>query len=239
VEKRIDDLGDAAVSSSRENSEEIQEWRRDEKVETVLDGVNLEHYVSSKSKSEMREALKLPQDKIILAYAGALVVNKGTAYLFEAIKELLARRQDIFFLIGGFPVEGVKSLVAENHLENSVKIISPLSYFGLPKLLLASDIGIDPKDSSTSQASGKILQYMGAGLPVVCFDRPNNRDYLGEAGSYSREISGHGLAETISSLVDNLSEMKMKGELARKKSADYSWDKSAQKISAIYEEFKK
>lgn len=234
LEKIIDNLGDASIASSRENSEEIRKLRQDGKVETVLDGVNPDHYSSLKLKSEWRKDLDLPEEKIIAAYTGALVPNKGTAYLFEAMKGILTKRQDIFFIIGGFPMEGMKKFVKDNNFAKSVKIIHPLNYFDLPRLLLASDLGIDPKDSSTSQASGKILQYMGAGLPVACFDRPNNRDYLGEAGEYSSEISGKGLAEAIGRLADNGQDLKEKGELSKKSSLKYGWDKSAEKIDAIY-----
>jgi len=238
VEKRIDNLGDAAMASSRENAEEIKRWRADGKVETVLDGVNSKHYESSKLKSEWRRDLGLPQDKIIVAYTGALVPNKGTAYLFETIKEILSRRKDIFFLIGGFPAEGMRKFAKDNNFENNVKIVSPLNYFRLPGLLLSSDIGVDPKDSSTSQASGKILQYMGAGLPIVCFDRPNNRDYLGEAGKYSPKISGHGLSEALVSLADSNSERETKGALAKKMALKYSWENAAEKIDEIYQKVK-
>jgi glycosyltransferase involved in cell wall biosynthesis len=234
VEKRIDNLGDFALASSRENSEDIKNWRKDGKVETVLDGVNLEYYASAKTKMEWRKELGFPQDKIIVTYTGALVSNKGTAYLFKAMKEILSKREDILFVIGGFPVEGMRKFVQENGLEKKVKIINPLNYFYLPKILLASDIGVDPKDSSTSQASGKILQYMGARLPVACFDRPNNWDYLAEAGEYGSEISGQGLAKAIGFLADNEQERKDKGGLGRERVISYSWDNSAKKIEEIY-----
>ncbi|KKU54753.1 MAG: Glycosyl transferase group 1, partial [Candidatus Moranbacteria bacterium GW2011_GWE2_47_10] len=124
--------------------------------------------------------------------------------------------------------------IKEKKLTDSVRIINPLNYFDLPKILNASDLAIDPKDSSTMQASGKILQYMAAGLPVACFDRENNRRYLGEAGEDAKEISGHGLADTILDLSRNHLEIGRKGEISRKRATDFSWVKSAEKIDQIY-----
>ncbi len=76
---------------------------------------------------------------------------------------------------------------------------------------------------------------MAAGLPVICFDKMNNRRYLGEAGFYIREVSADGIAQMIEYLAQNPEEIKKKGELARQKVENFSWDASAEKIEKIYE----
>lgn len=234
LERFIDNLGDFAITSSGENTSEISSMRKDGKVETVLDGVNLDYYQNLPDKQELKKEFALPLDKTIVAYTGALVLNKGIQHLTEAIPLVLERDPDAFFLIGGFPVEGMRKYVAENRLAEKVRLISPLDYFKLPRVLGASDIGIDPKDSTTRQASGKILQYMAAGLPIVCFDRQNNREYLAEGASYSREISGRGLAEKILELINNKEEAARKGNSNRLRAQNFSWDWSAEKIEEVY-----
>jgi len=49
----------------------------------------------------------------------------------------------------------VAKYVLENKLEKSVRLISPLSYFDLPKILNASDIGVDPKVPKIRKSAGK------------------------------------------------------------------------------------
>lgn len=235
TESFIDNLGDFAIASSRENSEEISKIRKKDKVETVLDGVNLEYYAELPTKSESKKELELPQDKIIITYTGALVDNKGIRYLLDSIPLVLdAARDKVFFVIAGFPAEGIKKEIKKKNLEEHVRLVSPLNYFDLPKLLNASDIGVDPKDSSTRQASGKILQYMAAGLPVVCFDRINNREYLKDAAYYSPEISAEGLANGILYFVENKEEIARRGEMSKSRSGNFSWGASAEKIDNIY-----
>lgn len=234
VEKRIDNLSDFAIVSSGENAEEIKKVRKSDSLEVVLDGVNVEHYKNLPSKIESRRNLELPSGRVVIAYTGALVSNKGIAYLFEAIKEVLKISQNPFFILAGFPIEGAEKFIKENGLEKDVRLISPLNYFELPEILNASDIGIDPKDSFSGQASGKILQYMGAGLPVICFNRPNNREYLGDGAFYAQEISVKSLAKTILSAIDNSIEMQSKGNLNKKRATNFSWNESAQKINQIY-----
>jgi len=233
IERMIDRLGDSALASSWENSQEIKEIRGEEVV-TVLDGVNLEYYKNLPSKEESKKELELPSDKIIVSYTGALVPNKGTDYLFKAISLVLEKNKDAFFVVAGFPVEGIEKYVKENGLVESVRIIHPLNYFELPNVLNASDIAIDPKDSSTKQASGKILQYMAAGLPIVCFDRQNNREYLAEGGQYAKEISAESLADAIVDLLEDKEKIKTKGETSRSRSELFSWEKSARMIEVIY-----
>lgn len=238
VEKWIDRRGEVALTSSWENSEEVGAIR-DEEAITVLDGVNLRYYENLPSKEESKRELELPSEKTIVSYTGALVPNKGTDYLFQAISTVLKKNKNAYFVIAGFPIEGIAKFVKEKGLEKDVRIISPLSYFDLPGVLNASDIAIDPKDSSTRQASGKILQYMAAGLPVVCFDRQNNREYLAEAGQYAGKISAEGLAEAIEKLLEDKQRMKTMGKISRNRSELFSWEKSAKMIELIYAKNKK
>lgn len=234
VEAWIDNLGDFALTSSWENTAEIKELRADGKVETVLDGVNMDHYREYGQKEFFQRELELPPSKKIVTYTGALLANKGLGYFLEAIPAVLARNKEIFFVIAGFPVEGVEEFVRANKLEESVRIVHPLNYFDLPRILLASDLGIDPKDSGTRQASGKILQYMAAGLPVVCFDRTNNREYLGEAGQYAAEVSARGLATAILALLSDEATLRAKSLVSRERARLFSWDGSAEKIEETY-----
>lgn len=235
VENFIDRLGDGAIASSWEGAENVQKSRADRKVEVVLDGTNMDSFVVKKSKAGLRAGLKVPEGKLVVGYAGGLVLNKGIDYLFGAIRNVLKKRPDVFFLIGGFPAHPVEKFIRENRLENDLRLVSPLDYFKLPEFLLACDLAVDPKASDTLQASGKMLNYMAAGLPIVCFDKPNNRKYLGEGGYFCPEMSAEGIADGILQAIENGEGAKDKGEMNRKKAAEFSWARSAEKIDRIYE----
>lgn len=234
IEWKIDNIGDFAITSSFENTQDILKIRKDKKVETILDGANLDYYKNIPDKATLKKEYEFSEDKIIVTYTGAMIPNKGTDYLFNAILKVLNKNKKIFFILGGFPFEEAEKFIKKNNLEENIRLISPLDYFELPKILSISDIGIDPKDSSTNQASGKILQYMAAGLPVVCFDRDNNRKYLGSGGQYAKEISSESIADAILDLCCNLDKIKFMGEFNRQQIKNFSWDLSAQKIDEIY-----
>jgi len=234
LEKFINNLGDFAITSSGELANELRKTRKDGRIETILDGVNLENYDSLVSKKELKKEMELPADKIIIVYAGSFIANKGIGYLLEAIPKIVEKNKNIYFILAGFPAGEVKEYTRKNNLENRVKLISPLSYFDLPKILKAGDVGVDPKDSSIGQASGKILQYMGAGLPVVCFNRANNRKYLKKGAYYANDISARGIADGILYFSRNSEEIIIKGKIAKERSVKFSWDKSAERIEEIY-----
>ena len=233
IEIWIDNLGDFAVTSSWENTQEIQKIRKQGKIETVLDGVNLDYYANLPEKIESKKELELPLNKIIITYTGALVPNKGTAYLFEALKIVLEKSDAFYFIIAGFPIEKAEVFVKNNNLSRNIRLIHPLNYFDLPQILNASDIGIDPKDSATRQASGKILQYMGAGLPVICFNRENNRQYLADGGIYTEKVSAESLAEKILEISRDAAILKEKSLINKKRAENFSWHNSIKIIQKI------
>ena len=100
------------------------------------------------------------------------------------------------------------------------------------------NVAIDPKNSGVGQASGKSLQYMGAGLPVICFDRKNNREYLEDAGYYVRDFSVDGLASGIISFCENKEIIKKMSRHSKERAQKFTWDVSAQKIINIYKKLK-
>ncbi len=234
LEKWINNRGDFAVTSSWENSREMSGMRRDKNIETVLDGVNLNSYAALPAREECRKKFGIPPDKSVILYTGALMPNKGIEYLLQAIPLALLSCSHAHFVLAGFPVEWLREYVRAHRLGRNVTLVYPLNYFDLPSLLRAGDISVDPKDSSTRQASGKILQYMAAGLPVVCFDRMNNREYLGEGAYYSAEISPEGIARGIIYFLSNPEEAKRRGETNRARAKEFSWEKAGRRIEEVY-----
>ena len=79
IEKTIDNLGDFAITSSWENTKEIQNFRKDGKLETILDGVDLDYY--QKLPKENPKRARGPNGKNSRSMLGAFVANKGIDYL--------------------------------------------------------------------------------------------------------------------------------------------------------------
>lgn len=238
VENLINNLGDFAIVSSWEGLEKIKSARQDEKIEAVLDGTNLESFNLEKTRETLRKEWEIPENSFVIGYTGGLVPNKGIGYFLDSILLITEKARDFtrkpFFLIGGFPPDHVESFIQKNNLENSVRLVSPLDYFHLGEFLKICDAAVDPKGEDTAQASGKMLNYMGAGLPVVCFSKTNNRKYLGEGGFFCEEISAQSLASGVVYIMEHPEEAARMGKTARQNAERFSWENSAKKIDLIY-----
>lgn len=239
VERVIDNLGDRAVASSWDNAEELNHIRIKNRVMPLLDGTRLRMFEGLPDKRSLREKYGIPQDKVVVTYTGALIPNKGIRLFLEAVPLIAAEHPEAHFVIAGFPVDQITEHTEQPLFRERATIISPLPYFNLPGILRLSDIGVDPKDTSTRQASGKTLQYMGAGLPVAVFDTANNREYLAEAGTYAKEVTPAGLAAAIGELVAFRELRETRGALSRKRAEEFSWEKTAIEAETLYRELLK
>jgi glycosyltransferase involved in cell wall biosynthesis len=235
IENFINKRGDFAITSSWEMADDIKKSRHDGKVETVLDGTNPDSFNLKKTKEEIKKEWEVPVHKIIVGYSGSMVNNKGINYFLDSIPIIHAKRKDVFFMLGGFPTEHVEKFIEKNKISpEHIRLISPLDYFKMPEFLACLDIALDPKDSSVAQASGKMLNYMAAGLPVICFDKMNNRKYLGEGGYYCDSVNPEAIARGIFYFLDNPDERIAKGRSNRINANNFSWKISADKINLIY-----
>lgn len=234
IEQMIDNMGDAAVTSSWNNAEEIREARKDGKVEVLLDGTRLSMFDGLSTKEEIRKQYGVPVDAVVVTYTGAFIRNKGVQFFLEAVPMVCKRYANVHVVLAGFPVDQIAEYLKQPVFKELVTVVSPLPYFDLPKILRMSDIGVDPKDESTRQASGKALQYMGAGLPVACFDTENNHEYLGSGGTYATQVSAEKLAEAIGVLVESPELRRLRGEMSRERAEMFSWEKSVEKLEKIY-----
>lgn len=234
LEQWIDRLGDAAIASSWENAEYLQTVRGQD-VAAVPDGVDVDAYAEiSKTRMQLRARFALPQDAVIVVYAGAFIQNKGILLLLESIPHIVQHAPTISIVLAGFPADLVRAFVDERELQQRVRILSPLRYRNLPMLLRACDIAVDPKDSTTHQASGKLLQYMAAGLPIVCLERPDNKRYLGDGAQYCRVRTPEGLAEGILTLASNTALRAQMGATNAQHAHAFTWDVAAQRIETCY-----
>lgn len=239
VESLIDNLGDYAIISSWERMENFKNNPRGGRIETVLDGTNPESLKLKVDRSEIQKDWEIPENSFVIGYTGGLVPNKGIDYFLESIPLIIEKTKNLplkkpFFLIGGFPPDFVRNFIWKNNLEKFTRVVSPLDYFKLGEFLGVCDAAVDPKGTDTKQASGKMLNYMGAGLPVVCFDKVNNRRYLKEGGVFCPEINAQSIASGVAYLMENPQEVLRMGKINRENSQKFSWSASAEKINSIY-----
>ncbi|MFW5885307.1 MAG: glycosyltransferase [Patescibacteria group bacterium] len=197
--KRIINFADYVVLSS-ENS--LYFFNRfsflKNKISVIKDGVDLALYKHPKdffskesAKKELKEIRLWKRNKKILIYSGGMNDSKGVFDLIKAFAGLksFAKKRWALLLYGkGEDRKKYKRFVSDNNLQNCIKFARESSFLELPGFLSMSDAAIEPKKEST-EGSAKLVNYMAAKLPIICFDNNFNRNRLGNKGFYINNIA--------------------------------------------------
>jgi len=206
--------------------ESISKFREKNDKEKALSKISA--YFSSPQISLIQEWIK--NNNLILLYTGSYSFAKGfPAFAEKSLPELL-KNPNIRFLFGGgksASIPDLDKLISDN--PDKIMSVSDLNLKNLPYFLLLGDIAIDCKPPKTSESSGKILNYMAMGLPVVCFDQKNNKLFLKEGGFFARDYAE--FTEGIIKLSGNSNLIIEMGNKNLKRAwNEFTWDKTADKI---------
>jgi glycosyltransferase involved in cell wall biosynthesis len=246
LERFINRQADALVTSNHNAAELL---RRDgsappERIHTVIDSVNTERFrpfdgseAWEAQRRELRAQLGIPEGKRVVAYIGLLAPYQGTNVLIEAARMLAPELPDVHFLIMGYPDPGSYRAYAESlGIGERVTLPGRILYKDLHAYLALGDIAVAPKMSMT-EGSGKIPNYMAMGLPIVTFDTPVSREFLGELGIYAAYGSAADLAAKIRRALDEPAWAGRLGALGRERAVrELSWERAGRQIESIYAE---
>lgn len=237
LEKFVCKMPDFFICSSVSNGDIIKNrfHINPDKVRVVIDGVHTDFFSKSPEKG-FKEKLGIPENAPLVIFTGALLEAKGIWNLVSAIPMVLKEVRDAHFLVVGYPVEETAKKVRELGVEGNVHFTGMVDYFKLPDYLLVSDIAVEPKVDKAGEASGKVINYMGAGLPVVCFEGKNNRRFLGEGGIYAADNKVENLAAKMIWAIRNPDEARKLGELNKKRVEEvFSWNNSIKDTVEAFE----
>jgi glycosyltransferase involved in cell wall biosynthesis len=211
-----------------------------DRVQTVSDCVNTEtfHPAHESELAELarrRASLNIPPERQVVVYLGLLADYQGTDALLQAATYLVQQRDDVHFLIMGFPaVEHYRQKARRLGVADHTTFTGKIPYDRARGFLALGDIAVAPKLSAT-EGYGKILNYMAMGLPTVAFDTPVSREYLGDLGIYATPGDPVSLAQALSVGLFEDANSQRGAELRRVAEEKYAWDRAADTISHAYD----
>lgn len=130
-----------------------------------------------------RASLGLNEDRFTLITVGRLIRRKNLSALLEIFGNIHARIPCQLLIVGEGPERGVlEERVAALELGDSVRFMGRVNEQRKFELLAASDVYVS---TALHEGFGIVfLEAMECGLPVVCYDRGGQTDYLrsGETG---------------------------------------------------------
>ncbi len=214
---------------------------RPERVIPFPDAVNTEVFRPPQPEEgpaleRLRAQWGIPLERRVVVYLGLLAPYQGTDLLLEAAARVISSDPHVHFLVMGFPGETTYAARAQAlGIGGHVTFTGKVPYEAAPLYLRLGEIAVAPKMSAT-EGSGKLLNYMATGLPVVAFDTPVSREFLGEAGYYARLGDAESLAAWIRYALQHPEESRERGRRLRARAvAHYSWEAAGRTLLALYE----
>lgn len=188
----------------------------------------------------LRLQMGIAPDTVVVGYLGLLTDYQGIPHLIQAATTLRQRGENVRFLIMGYPDVEHYRLMAEAWGAADVTTFTGRIPFDMaPYFLSACEIAVAPKMSS-SEGSGKLLNYMAMAQPIVAYDTPVNREYLGDLGVYAPAGEASAFSEAIAGLLHDPARRTQLGEqLRRRVMGRFSWDAAAERIIEVYESLDK
>ncbi len=241
LERFIDHLPQVIVTSSAHAAEHLQAdfGVPERRIFTLPDCVDTHAFrpaaLEMPARRATRRALGIPPGRLVVAYLGLLARHQGTDLLLEAARQVVAARPQAHFLIMGFPgVEVYQAMAADLGIADHVSFTGRVPYELAPERLALGDIAVAPKISAT-EGSGKLMNYMAMGLPVVAFDLPVSREYLAGDGRLAPPGDVAGLADAIVDLLDRPEERRAMGDRLRLRAlSHYDWSRGGQRLLEAY-----
>jgi len=192
-------------------------------------------------RAALRRELGIPPNRKLIVYLGLLAEYQGTGLLLEAMQRVIRERQDVHLLLMGFPNLDLYAQKAEAlGIRDFVTFTGRIPYENASVYLALGDIAVAPKLSLT-EGAGKLLNYMAVGLPVVAFDTPVARQYLGSDGALAVRGDVDSLTAnllTYIQLVDTgPGQLRDVGQRLRRRAVlVFSWDRAGRLIVQAYHE---
>ncbi|MFC1643554.1 glycosyltransferase family 4 protein [Chlamydiota bacterium] len=236
IEHKIHKFAKSMITSSRQAADLIKKsyvFDYDRMI-PVEDGVNLAKFNLRTPDISLRKELKISEKKKIIMYVGILNDYQGIDYLLEAISYVISGRNDLHFVIVGFPEQGYKEKASTMEILSSTTFTGRIHYEDIPRYLSIADAGISAKTSET-EANGKLLEYMAMGIPSIVFDNHINKEILGDLGFYAKMRDSRSLADTINEALESIENNNdLKNKLRKRAEEKFSWESKVDIIQSLY-----
>ena len=234
-------LPDAVLTSSFQAGQFLHEQFDvpQARIHPLPDCANTTRFDPQKFTLEMKERLRcqlnIPDGRLIVAYLGLLTDYQGIPHLIETAVRCREANEPLHFLIMGYPdVDRYQQLAREKGVADIMTFTGKVEYRDAPLYLSLGDIAVAPKMSST-EGSGKVLNYMALAQPIVAYDSAVHREYLADLGVYVPLGDVEGFATAVITLSHQHQRRHELGQKLRQRAIqEYSWQRAGRHIVNLY-----
>ncbi len=202
-------------------------------------GVNIEMFSPEKKsvevKREMRGRAGLPEDSILLLYAGRISPEKNIPLLVNFMK-ILARdeKNDYRLLIAGAgPTEAWLKEQIKGDLKDKIILLGHLDKEFLADYYANADVFVHPNPKEPFGIAP--LEAMASGVPVVAPNSGGILSYATDENIWMREPTGENFADAIREIIENPEKTEQKIKNALETAGNNTWTVSTDRLIAAYD----
>lgn len=167
------DRCDQVVTPTETFAKQVRSWGVETPVCAVSNGLEIESFLGSKSKSEIdraKQVFHLPDNKIVL-YLGRVDKDKSIDVLVRAIPEVLKRVNAHFVIAGtGGEVENLQQLAISLDVSNDITFLGFIDHDSPDFVRLYKCASLFAIPSTIETQSLVTLEALASGLPAVGAD---------------------------------------------------------------------
>jgi glycosyltransferase involved in cell wall biosynthesis len=207
-------------------------WQPAGRVFVVPDAYDEANYYP-RSREEARAGLNLPDDALVIGYAGLTFAYRRLDLLFEALRIWNEPRVRAL-IIGGrpFEVQELERRARELNLDGAILWRGRQTAEATARDLSAADILVIPDTVTDATASPlKMFEYMALGRAIVAVDRPALREVLAEgAAEFFRAGDPADFARALRAVAGSEERRRALSAHAVESAGEYTYAKRAEKI---------
>ncbi len=205
------------------------------KIDVIHNGIDLDPFMEKRDKNKISEVLKINKNDIVIGMVANLnrTVKRVDRFIEAATHVLRNHKNVIFMIIGdGHLRPSLEELAKKMNIHNNIYFVGQQEE--VVNFLNIIDVGV--LTSESEGLSNSILEYMAAGLPVVCSDVEGNRELVehGRNGFLFQAHSVNELANYIGTLVEDKALRVNMGNLGLIKVESFSWSSIISKLENYY-----
>jgi glycosyltransferase involved in cell wall biosynthesis len=192
----------------------------------------------SKFSAEIREGRLADGVHLHVIYVGVISKSRGLLEMVEAMSELVIEPITLTLVGNQSPPDVISSSIEV--LPKNIEYIGPVPYDQVPILLRTYDVGlacIHPTPSYIDALPVKVLEYMAAGLAVVCSNFSMLKSIVEEthSGICVDPTDSKQIAASLRQMLTDTCMLNSQRKSARETAMrNYSWESEATKLLEVY-----
>jgi glycosyltransferase involved in cell wall biosynthesis len=206
-------------------------------ITSIPSGIDADFYGSGDGMS-FRRRFEINEMSTLIGHVGRLAPEKNLDYLAEAVGRYLHDRPHAMFLVvgSGDASESMERILRDYADSSQLVFADKQTGQDLADAYAAMDVFAF---SSQSETQGMVLaEAMTAGVPAVALDAPGAREIVTKENGIllSATAPAQAFAEAIAAVADDRSRRERMSEAAKQTAAEFSLDKCADRILALYDQ---